>query len=125
MPRQVLFLANYLDPSSPTFSIIKASGIKAGFGKRYSEKLVTLMPDWLNDRMQNNSMVAKAEKRLDEALDIDVRNVRLGERPLKTAMFVVERLNKKRWAQKAEETERPPQINAGIKNTIERIYGNH
>lgn len=77
-PRQMAFLANYLDPDSETFSNGKASAIKAGYTERYGDVLVANMPTWLSGSMNDLKLVAKAERNLGEFLDVDVTQQALG-----------------------------------------------
>lgn len=69
-PRQATFLSLYLDPKSPTFSNALQSGLKAGFSREYSESLTAQMPDWLSDRLGKLHMLTKAERNLDEIMEL-------------------------------------------------------
>lgn len=69
-PRQQLFLSYYLDPKSETFSNALQSGIKAGFTKQYSESIMSLMPEWLSEKLGKSSLLIKAERNIDEILDL-------------------------------------------------------
>jgi hypothetical protein len=72
-PRQSLFLANYLNPLSPTFSNLTRSGLAAGYTKKYSENLTAFAPDWLGvklEELHSDQMLRKAERNLDEILDL-------------------------------------------------------
>lgn len=72
-PRQSLFLGYYLDPKSPTFSNALQSGLKAGFAQEYAENIMSLMPDWLSERIEKykgSRLLEKAERNLDEILDL-------------------------------------------------------
>lgn len=68
-PRQQLFLAYYLDPKSKTFSNALQSALRAGFAQEYAESILSKMPDWLAEKVGNSSMLLKAERNLEEALD--------------------------------------------------------
>jgi hypothetical protein len=69
-PRQVKFLTLYLDPSSPTFGNALQSGINAGFSHQYSESITAQMPAWLSENLGNTKMLSKAERNLDDMLDM-------------------------------------------------------
>lgn len=70
-PRQELFLDNYFNPKSDTFSNVVQSGIKAGYTKEYSKTILSQEPTWLltfiNERRKN--ILHKSESRLNQLLD--------------------------------------------------------
>ena len=43
-PRQLNFLANYLDKDSETYANCLQSALKAGYAREYAENLMNLMP---------------------------------------------------------------------------------
>lgn len=67
-PRQQLFLANYLDPKSETFSNAYQSAIKAGYSEEYAEVILSKDLDWLSESVRDEDLVKKAENALSEAL---------------------------------------------------------
>lgn len=69
-PRQQLFLAYYLDPKSSTFSNALQSALKAKFAPEYAENIMNLMPTWLSEKLGNHPALLKAERNLEEALDL-------------------------------------------------------
>lgn len=72
-PRQQLFIAYYLDPKSSTFSNGLQSALRAGYSEEYSSVMLASMPDWLSEKLSNiktSSLLAKAERNLDELLDL-------------------------------------------------------
>lgn len=69
-PRQALFLASYLDPKSITFSNALQSALQAGYSQEYAENLTHKMPAWLSEAVGNHAMLAKAERNLNEILDL-------------------------------------------------------
>lgn len=69
-PRQALFLSYYLDPKSKTFSNALQSALKAGFSEEYASVLTSQMPDWLSDKLSKLNMLTKAERNLDEIMDL-------------------------------------------------------
>ena len=123
-PRQALFLAYYLDPKSETFSNGLQSALRAGYEELTAKVLVSQCPDWLSEKLNNaktEKMAAKAERVLDEMLDmpVDVQELAgkgknkamivktepaLVKVKQDTAKFVAERLNKNKWAQRNEHT---------------------
>lgn len=120
-PRQIAFLKNYLDPKSDTFSNALQSGIKAGFSEEYSSNITSLMPDWLSENIGRTQMLKKAEKNLEEMLDMPIQtlewqgrgedaeqvvitDVGLVRIKQDTSKFVVSRLNKEKWSERSELT---------------------
>lgn len=62
-PMQKAFLANWLEPTSETFSNAYQSAIKAGFKPKYAKDIVTKSPKWLldfADRMDMQDVHIKA-----------------------------------------------------------------
>lgn len=104
-PRQALFLANYLDPKSKTFSNCKRAAIAAGYEEDYAQVLLSKMPTWLSTKVNQNYIVEKAENNLKEFVEMSPENT--GEMKIKADItkFALERLNRKDYG-KAEE-ERP------------------
>lgn len=70
-PQQENFLAYYTDPRSETFSNALQSALRAGFAQEYAENITSLMPDWLSESLGDLSRLRRAEKRLDQILDLD------------------------------------------------------
>ncbi len=70
-PRQSEFLALYLDPKSELRGNALQSALKAGYTREYAESITAKMPDWLADNVGQDKMLTKAEKNLDEFLDLD------------------------------------------------------
>lgn len=120
-PRQALFLAYYLDPKSDTFSNALQSALKAGYEQQYAESLTAKMPDWLSEKVGDKLMLSKAEKNLNEMLDMPVRTLEweghgedaeqvvttepaLVKIKQDTAKFVAERLGKGKWSSRNELT---------------------
>lgn len=72
-PRQSLFLAYYLDPKSQSFGNATKSAVLAGFEREYAENIMSLMPEWLSAKIgqyRKSAMLEKAERNLDEMLDL-------------------------------------------------------
>lgn len=124
-PRQSLFLTNYLDPKSDTFSNAYQSAIKAGFSKRYAQNITHIMPTWLSETVGDDYLLAKAEANLREFIELDakdplvtlsgpvkdeqgnqimVHNSKLLRIKSDMTKFALERLNKKKYSTRTELT---------------------
>lgn len=68
-PQQQMFLANYLDPKSETWSNALQSALKAGYSQEYSESLTAQMPKWLSESLGDAALASKALVNLSDALD--------------------------------------------------------
>lgn len=118
-PRQALFLTYYLDFKSETFSNALQSALKAGYSQEYAENITNQMPDWLAESLGNNKRLNRAEKVLDEMLDMPVEIQRVEgygedkELVVKTepslvkikqdtAKFIAERLGKEKYSTRSE-----------------------
>jgi len=101
-PRQALFLKYYLDPKSKTFSNALQSGIRAGYSDEYSKTILSQELDWLSESLNQSKMLKKAERNLDNALEIDITDKEIGDRGLKATIFVASRLGKDNWSEKSE-----------------------
>lgn len=115
--RQATFLKNYFDPNSETFGNATQSGIRAGYSEEYSRNIMSLLPDWLSENIDNGQMLQKAEKSLKEFLEMNTKkDVKVGQEVVlvedpqlskikqDTAKFVAERLGKKKWSSRTEHT---------------------
>lgn len=98
-PQQEIFFAAYIDPKSPTFNNACQSALKAGYSQQYAENITGQMPDWLSESLGDRNLVQKAEKNLNKLLESDKEDIQLN-----TSKFVLERLNKKKYAQRQEHT---------------------
>ena len=109
-PRQSLFLANYLDPKSATFGNAKQSGIKAGYGEKYSEVILHKDSDWLSNSVKDNDLVQRAEKALLEALNYSTMSEDgkvdsgVGRLKLDATKLVLKGLAKDRFSERLEQT---------------------
>jgi hypothetical protein len=115
-PRQSLFLQNYLNPESETFSNALQSALKAGYKKEYAESITDQMPTWLSEGLGDDYMLKKAESNLKEFLEMDTINESLTKSGIKVSYddpklkkikadistFVAERIGKSKWSQKYE-----------------------
>lgn len=122
-PRQDLYLANFLDPHSPTFSNALQSALKAGYAPQYAKTITTRMPEWMQEKVGDSYLLSIAEDNLKNMLEMVTKapvismvgpvkdekgKVLLKENPnllrIKADLtkFVVERLNKKKWSPRSE-----------------------
>lgn len=70
-PRQQRFLALYLDPKSDTRGNALQSALKAGFKQEYAEVILNKDLTWVSEGVGKDKMLEKAERNLDEFLDLD------------------------------------------------------
>lgn len=70
-PRQQLFLANYIDPKSKTFSNAYQSAVEAGYEEEYAKVILHKDLDWLSESVKDLDLLNKAEKRLKQILDFE------------------------------------------------------
>lgn len=118
-PRQTLFLEYYLDPSSETFSNGYRSALKAGYSEEYAQTITANKSiNWLSESVSDEYKLKIAEDNLVEFLTMMTNNRgsnKNGEayifedaalKRIKADMtkFVLERLNKKKYAQRNELT---------------------
>jgi len=108
-PRQKMCWDFYINPKSETFSNAYKSALKAGYEESTALQITT--EKWFTERVRRNNMLSKAEKVLDEMLEmpievlewegrgeeaeqIVVTNPALVKVKQDTAKFVAERLGK-------------------------------
>lgn len=101
-PRQLQCWENYINPKSETFGKITKSAIKAGYDDEYAEQISS--SEWFIVKMRRLNMLSKAEKVLDEYLEmedkefnnegVEKRNPALSKIKQDTAKFVAERIGK-------------------------------
>ena len=73
--RQIKFLSYYLDPESETYSNARQSALKARYSAEYADVITNLGTKWLSDAIRKReTMLVKAERNLDEFLDMDTTN---------------------------------------------------
>lgn len=80
-PRRAAFVAYYLDPKSQTRGNAKQSAILAGFEETYANNILVNLPPWLKEKMeayQAQGLLAKAERNLENMLDMEVREQAMG-----------------------------------------------
>lgn len=69
-PRQALFLSLYMDPKSPTFGNAYQSALAAKYSEPYAAQITAILPDWLVENTRKRSFVEKAERHLEEVLNL-------------------------------------------------------
>lgn len=70
-PQQELFLANYTNPKSKTFSNALQSALEAGYAQEYAESITSQLPDWLSENLGDFNRLKRAEKLLDKILEME------------------------------------------------------
>ncbi len=109
-PRQSLFLVNYLDTSSETFSNALQSALKAGYEQEYAENITHLIPDWLSEAIGDNKMVRDAKKALSEALNYSTVDESgkvdpgVGRLKLDASKLVLKGMRKDKYSERSEVT---------------------
>lgn len=109
-PQQELFLANYTNPKSETFSNALQSALKAGYTQEYSESITAQMPDWLSENLGDMKRLRKAEKNLDEVQNLVIVDengkvdANLIDKRTRVDIFIAERLNKQKYSTRYEHT---------------------
>lgn len=108
-PQRKLFKEYYCNPTSDTFNLIYESALKAGFSKSYSKVLMSDSTgnDWVKRIIKNYKLKNKAERVLEEMLDMptevtvekeDITYVKIDTGLVKvkqdSAKFILDRLGK-------------------------------
>lgn len=119
-PRQKLCWELYVNPTSETFGNGLQSAIKAGYSESHANTITT--EEWFQGKVRRVGMLSKAEKVLDEMLDMPVEVMKLekdsegeyGEvvrtEPAlikikqDTAKFIAERVGKEHYSNRTEMT---------------------
>jgi len=65
-PQQEVFLKHFLDPKSETFGNYLQSSLKAGYSQEYAENISSLMPKWLEETLEDSTLVRKALDNLSD-----------------------------------------------------------
>lgn len=139
-PQQELFLSLYCNPKSETFGNAYASAIEAKYNKKYAENITGQLPDWLSENLGDLKRLKKAEKVLDETLDMETKSKRIindeiieTEEPalLKikqdTAKFVASGLGKAKYGTRQEMTgpDGEPLFDNDTKNKTKKSIGEY
>lgn len=101
-PRQANFLKNYLDPKSATYSNAYQSAIKAGYSDEYGQNILSQENEWISEGIRSEQMVAKAERNLNNMLDLDEEDTQRLKVKADVSKFVAERLGKNKYSSKQE-----------------------
>ena len=104
-PRQKLCWEFYINPKSETFGNALQSALKAGYEDSYSRTITDTT--WFSDKVRRLNMLSKAEKVLEEMIELDINNhQKIGDEVVirkdpalakikqDTAKFLAERLGK-------------------------------
>lgn len=75
-PRQNLCWKYYIDPRSDTYSNAKQSAIKAGYEEGTASQITTM--DWFIAKLRRLNLLNKAEKVLEETIEIDHMRRKIG-----------------------------------------------
>lgn len=105
-PKQILFLTNYLDPKSKTFSNAYQSAISAGFSEEYAKTIISRGLEWVSENVRRVKMLEKAEQRLEEAISLPIVDIegKTDKAVIDASKFVASRLGKEKWSERTELT---------------------
>lgn len=109
-PRQALFLKYYMSPKSKTFANAKQSALRAGYEEKYADTILSQDLKWLSDSIRDEERVKRAEKKLDEVLNLDVRDDNgkvdnpLIANQMKAVNLVLKGLAKNKYSERTEHT---------------------
>ena len=101
-PRQDMFLANYLDPKSETWSNAYQSAIRAGYAEEYAKNVKNHMPTWLSENLEDTALLQQAMVNLQEFLgtgDEKLQGIRAD-----MTKFTFKGLQKSKWSERQEMT---------------------
>jgi hypothetical protein len=109
-PRQSMFLQAYLDPQSDTFSNAYQSALKAGYEDEYAKVILNKDLDWLSESVKSSSLLAKAEKRLNQLMDFEPVNEEgkidnsLLANQMKGITLIAKGIGKEKYSERIENT---------------------
>lgn len=99
-PQQELFLQCFLDPQAETFGSYRKSALKAGFAEDYADNISSLMPKWLEESLEDSSLVRKALDNLSDFIgDGENKNLQWD-----ATKFTLSRLAKGKFSERSELT---------------------
>ncbi len=118
-PRQKLCWEFYVNPKSETFGNGLQSAIRAGYSESHADTITT--ETWFQDKVRRLNMLSKAEKVLDEMLEMPVETMKLEKNgddydevvrtepalvkiKQDTAKFIAERVGKDTYSNRTEMT---------------------
>ena len=99
-PQQSEFLKNYLDPNSETWGNAYRSALKSNYSEEYSDNIMSLMPKWLSEALQDTKLVNQALINLSVFIG-DSENKSLQWDATK---FTLTRLSKNKFSERQELT---------------------
>lgn len=99
-PKQELFLQLFLDPKSETFGNYTQSAIKAGYSPEYADNITALMPKWLDEALEDSTLVRKA---LDNLSDF-IGNAENPTIQWDATKFTLKNLNSTKFSERQELT---------------------
>ena len=107
-PKQTLFKEYYLNPNSETFGNALQSALRAGYEQEYAESIGNQKTEWFAEIIRDFQRLAKAERVLDEMLDLAILSPLDSHQLVKikqdTAKFIAERMGKQKYSQRQELT---------------------
>lgn len=101
-PRQDMFLANYLDPKSETWSNAYQSAIKAGYTDEYAQNITGQGTTWLSENLSDTALLQQAMVNLKEFLGTD--DEKLQSIRADMTKFTFKGLQKSKWSERQEMT---------------------
>jgi len=101
-PRQDVFLAGYLDPTSETWGNAYQSAVRAGYEESYALNIMNLMPTWLSDKLEDTGLLQQAMVNLKEFLATDDEKLQAIRADM--TKFTFKGLQKAKWSERAELT---------------------
>jgi hypothetical protein len=109
-PQQEKFLSNYKNPSSPLFGNAYRSALDAGYGEEYAKTILSQMPSWLSENINDGDMLEKAEKALLEAISLEIRDANdkvdpaIARIKADVSKFVAETVGRAKYSKRTEHT---------------------
>lgn len=94
-PNQEKFITFYLDPESDTFGNAVQSGLKAGYEEEYARNILSLMPKWLKENLEDAGLVSKALSNLSTFIDSEADDPTDKKLKWDATKFTLDRLSKK------------------------------
>ncbi len=91
-PRQKMCWELYIDPKSKTFGNATQSAIKAGYKHSSADRITT--EAWFSGKLRKLNLVSKAERNLNEFLDLDDKDPAIKRIKLDATKFVASTLGK-------------------------------
>lgn len=130
-PRQDLFLSHYLNPDSETFSNAYRSALAAGYAEEYAQSITAQNTSWFSESLSDASLVMKATRNLNKALDGELDDPEKGGNPIqmRATEFSLKGLQKQKWSERSEMTGKdgkdliPEVVTEEERNQIKALLG--